>query len=70
MQQLTVKQSAETLNLSVHTIRAWIASRRLGHVRLGRSVRVPMSEIERIVQRGTVPALDEGEPSDAGSSSR
>ena len=59
MQQLTVKQSAEELNVSVHTIRAWIQSRRLGHVRLGRTVRIPMAEIERVVQRGTVPARDE-----------
>jgi excisionase family DNA binding protein len=53
---LTVRETAAELNVSVHTIRAWIAARRLGHVRLGRAVRVPMQEIERLIQRGTVPA--------------
>ena len=56
MAQLTVKQAASELNVSVHTIRAWIAQRRLGCVRLGRAVRIPASEIERLVERGTVPA--------------
>ena len=36
---LTVKQAAIELNVSVHTIRAWLSRRRLGYVRLGRSVR-------------------------------
>ena len=35
-QPRTVEQTAVELNLSKATIRAWIAQRRLGHVRLGR----------------------------------
>ena len=33
---LTVRQAALELNVSVHTIRAWIYNRRIGYVRLGR----------------------------------
>jgi excisionase family DNA binding protein len=58
LRQLTVKQSALELNVSISTIRAWIASRKLGHVKLGRSVRIPLEEIERLIQRGTVNADD------------
>jgi excisionase family DNA binding protein len=53
----TVKEAADELGLSPHTIRLWIAQRKIGHVRLGRAVRVPATEIARLVERGTVPAL-------------
>ena len=53
---LTVRQAALELNVSVHTIRAWIYNRRIGYVRLGRSIRIPAVEIERLVERGTIPA--------------
>ena len=51
----TVAEAAGELNLSKATIRAWIAQRRLGHVRLGRSVRIPAEEIRRILRVGYVP---------------
>jgi len=53
---LTVQQAADALSLSVHTIRAWVGQRRLAHVRLGRAVRIPETEIVRLLDRGTVPA--------------
>jgi excisionase family DNA binding protein len=53
---LTVSETAAALNLSAGTIRAWILSRRLGVVRLGRAVRVPAEELQRIVTEGTTPA--------------
>ena len=52
----TVEQAAEDLNLSVHTIRAWIAKRKIACVRLGRAVRVPVAEIDRLLDEGTIPA--------------
>jgi excisionase family DNA binding protein len=55
----TVSEAAEELGLSVHTIRAWIASRRLGHLRLDRAIRIPAAEIRRILKESTVPALEE-----------
>jgi excisionase family DNA binding protein len=51
----TVDQAAEALNVKKSTIRAWIAQRRLGHVRLGRAVRIPPSEIQRLLEAGYVP---------------
>jgi excisionase family DNA binding protein len=54
-QPRTVEQAALELNLSRATIRAWIAQRRLGHVRLGRAIRIPVEEIRRVLERGYVP---------------
>lgn len=56
---LTVNDAATRLGLSVHTIRAWIAQRRIAHIRLGRAVRIPESEIERLLRDNTVPALSD-----------
>lgn len=55
----TVSEAAEELGLSVHTVRAWIASRRLGYLRLGRAIRIPASEIRRILEKSLVPAAKE-----------
>lgn len=52
----TVEQAAEDLNLSPSTVRAWIAQRRLGFIRLGRAVRIPSAEIDRVLNDGFVPA--------------
>ena len=52
----TVNQAAAELNVSRSTVRAWIAQRRLGHVRLGRAVRIPSEEIRRMLDAGFVPA--------------
>ena len=53
---LRVTRAAEELGVSIHTVRAWIAQRRIGHVRLGRAIRVPRSEVERLLEIGFVPA--------------
>ena len=53
---LSVKQAAERLGLKPATLRAWIAQRRIGICRLGRAVRIPLEEIERLIAEGTIPA--------------
>lgn len=53
----TIRETAEELGLSPATLRAWIRQRRISYVRLGRAVRVPASEIRRLIERGTVPAI-------------
>jgi len=53
----TVDQAAEALNISKHTVRAWIAARRIGHLRFGRAIRIPAEEIARLIEEGSVPAL-------------
>lgn len=56
---LTVPQAATALALSRHTVRVWIAARRIAVVRLGRAVRVPASEVERLLNEGLWPAVRE-----------
>jgi excisionase family DNA binding protein len=53
---LTVKQASERLGLRESTLRAWIAQRRIGIVRLGRAVRIPSDEVERLIAENTIPA--------------
>lgn len=52
----TIREVAEELGLAMVTVRTWLAQRRLEYVKLGRCVRIPQSEVERIVAQGTVPA--------------
>jgi excisionase family DNA binding protein len=53
---LTVPEAADHLGLRPSTLRAWIAARRIGFVRLGRAIRIPASEVERLVDAGFVAA--------------
>jgi excisionase family DNA binding protein len=55
----TIAEAATELGLSVHTIRAWVAARRLAHIRLGRVIRIPAAEIRRMIDKNTVPAVEE-----------
>jgi excisionase family DNA binding protein len=53
---LTVKQSAEQLGLSARTVWAWIYARKLSVVRLGRAVRISQTEIDELIEAGSIPA--------------
>lgn len=53
---LKVPEAAEMLALSQKTVWQWIGERRIGVVRLGRAVRVPLTEIERLMEEGSTPA--------------
>jgi len=55
---LTVKQSACELGLSCACLRSWISQRRIGYTRLGRAIRIPASEIRRLIDSGYVPARE------------
>lgn len=52
-----VPEAAEMLTLSQKTLWQWVGSRRIGVIRLGRAVRIPLSEIERLLEEGTTPAI-------------
>ena len=54
-QPRTVAQAAIEMNVAKSTVRAWLAQRRLGYVRLGRSIRVPEAEITRFIEEGSTP---------------
>ncbi len=58
-QPRTVSEAARELALSVHTVRTWIAARRIAHIRLGRAIRIPAAEIRRLIEENTVPAVKE-----------
>lgn len=53
---LTVPTAAARLSLAEKTLWSWIAARRITVVRLGRAVRIPGAEIQRIVLEGTTSA--------------
>lgn len=51
-----INEAAVTLNLSPKTLWDWLGQRRIAAVRLGRSVRIPETEIDRLIEEGTTPA--------------
>lgn len=53
-----VPEAAPRLRIAEKTLWAWIGARRIGVHRVGRSVRVPESEIQRILVEGFVPAVE------------
>lgn len=52
----TIRQAARELNLSEFTVRSWVGQRKIGHLRLGRSIRIPAEEIRRLLEDGLRPA--------------
>jgi excisionase family DNA binding protein len=56
---LTVREAASELGLKESTIRAWLLRRKnISFVKLGRSVRIGRTEIERLIRENTVPARE------------
>jgi excisionase family DNA binding protein len=53
---LTVPEFATRLRVKCSTIRAWIRQGRVSVIHIGRLVRLPASEVERIITAGTRPA--------------
>ena len=51
---LTIVETAEYLGTTERFIRRLIAERRIGFIKLGRPIRIPMSAIEEFLQGGTV----------------
>ncbi len=47
---LSPQEFADRLSISRWTVYAWIAEGRINSVKLGRLVRIPESEVDRIVQ--------------------
>lgn len=53
---LTVPQTAERLNVTLACIRRWALERKIATVKLGRLIRIPSSEVERLMSVGLRPA--------------
>jgi excisionase family DNA binding protein len=58
---LSVSEFANTLGVTPACIRRWIHERRIETVKLGRLIRVPLSEIDRLIISGRRPA-QQGRP--------
>lgn len=56
---LRVAEFAARLNIKPSTARAWLLRRRIAKVRVSaRAIRIPASEVERLVAEGTIPARE------------
>jgi len=53
---LSVPEFASALNLTVACVRRWILEQRIATVKLGRLIRIPSSEVERLISSGLRPA--------------
>jgi excisionase family DNA binding protein len=53
---LSVQEFADALNITVACARRWILERRVATVKLGRLIRIPASEVQRLVESGLRPA--------------
>jgi excisionase family DNA binding protein len=53
---LRVNEFAETLKVTPACVRRWILERKVATVHLGRLVRIPASEVNRLVSAGLRPA--------------
>ena len=53
---LTINEFADALRLKASCIRRWLRESKVTSVHVGRLVRIPASEINRIVSQGTRPA--------------
>ena len=54
---LSPKEFANRLSISRWTVYAWISEGRIKSVKIGRLVRIPESEVERIVEEGVQEVL-------------
>jgi excisionase family DNA binding protein len=54
---LTMQEAAERLGIKAATVRSWVLSRQIGYIKVGKKlIRIPASEVEKIIERGRVPA--------------
>ena len=55
----TLPQAADQLGVTVKCLRSWIYRRAVDYVKIGRAVRISDETIQRIIDRGTMPALED-----------
>jgi excisionase family DNA binding protein len=58
---LNIPQFAELLGVSNACVRRWVLERKVSVVKVGRLVRIPTTEYERLVEEGTRMARRAGE---------
>jgi len=52
---LRIPEAAKRLGLQESTLRSWVLRQRIGCCRIGRAVRIPAAEIERLINESYVP---------------
>lgn len=50
----TVEEAARRLGLKPRTVRRWVFLRKIDYVKVGGAVRIAESELERVIEQGTV----------------
>jgi len=53
---LSVPEFAEALGVTIACTRRWLLERKIACVKLGRLVRIPVEEVERLIAEGLRPA--------------
>jgi excisionase family DNA binding protein len=51
--------AAKAMGVTVACLRSWIYKRKIAYTKIGRAVRISDDTIQRIIDRGTVPAREE-----------
>jgi excisionase family DNA binding protein len=54
---LTLEEASRRLGMKVITLRMWASRRKIARCKINRSVRIPESEITRIIEESLIPAL-------------
>ena len=57
---ITVSHMARVLGLQESTIRRWVLEKRITYHKFGRAVRIPVSELERLIREGRREAIPVG----------
>jgi excisionase family DNA binding protein len=55
---LTIPEFAAAVRVKPSCVRRWLGESKVTRVHIGRLVRIPASEVERIVSLGTRPAMN------------
>lgn len=56
---MPLSEAAKELGVTVACLRSWIYRRSVPYVKVGRAVRISTETIQKIIARGTIPALNE-----------
>jgi len=54
----SLPEAADRLGLSIKCLRGWVWQRKIPYVKVGRAVRISDETIQRIIEAGTMPALE------------
>ncbi len=53
-----IKEAADQLGISVHTLYTWICLRKIEHVKVGRLIKFRQSAIDDYIRKHTVPLYE------------